>query len=795
MSYPSGNPYSRRPDDDRRPSDSNDRHRDSSSYRRSFTDPQEGNRDSGPSWSYSVPQGASRQSERDRDRDRGYGSPKRDGYDPPRAPSRQTSTGSSSKADTVAGRTLKGPSAPAGPTNQGGGNADYFTHCVDAAEKIAKLAAVKTQQATLDKALEQRRSDSNKTKHKHPDFPSIPELQNRYRHRDDRLRKELEDEEKKVRGELADALGQLPSNPPAPGPLVETQAHAKESQSQLQSLQKDVDSKIDMVSKALQAHQGSSKGASEVLKAQVEVLKKQLAELKSQEVEQKAKVESDVSTVRDALQKEINELREQSKLSQTQEAEQILLQLRQELLAQFNDQSSQLNSQLLELKRREDESKAQIERQAEETKAQLKRQDEALSAQLKQQQELIAQLKKQQEELSAQLTRHQEASTAEFEKQKDNAAKYSAKSSDAASSKDLAAIREENAKLKTDYDALRADFSNALLRVDELEKREGQRGERATSGENDFRALSKSVTACLQKVEEQAERVSKSEETLMNLDIQGLDDLGEVLVAFPQVQHQVRELQDGLRVQQEGLTALKGDVNRINGFNDEVLSTVGRWVDDLRKTDADQGTEVRALKEQIADMKRAGSNHSAPVEDSTTKAEVASVKKELDGFSVHTKEELDAVRKKNKETTEFLAYQISVLEQRYNNITTKEMAERILGVMETVYPNAKNIATTLKSMQNTIESQKMQLVSVEEEGKATKRRVSETESRCGKLEAMLEPIAQRNQEMNEQATREIDQHQHYARKRARKDGYPNGMGRSASNGVVYANGVNGEDHL
>jgi chromosome segregation ATPase len=654
---------------------------------------------------------------------------------------------------------------------------------VGAAEKIAMLAAVKTQQATLDKALEQRRSDSNKTKHKHPDFPSIPELQNRYRHRDDRLRQELDDEEKKVRAELADVLGQLPSNPPAPNPLVETQAHAKESQSQLQSLQKDVDSKIETVNKALQAHQGSSKGDLEVLKAQVEVLKKQLVELKSQEADQKDKVEWGISTVQNALQQEVNALREQSAAAQARQAES----LRQDLLAQFDNQSKQMESRLLDqlkrqLKQEEDESKAQLRKQEEEAKAYLKSQVEAFSAQLKQQQELIAELKKQQEELSAQLTRHQEASTAEFRKQNDISAKYSAKSSDTALSKDLAAIRKDNAKLKTDYNALRADFSSALLRVDELEKREAPHGERATSGDNDFKALSESVTICLQKVEEQAERISKSEETLMNLDIQGLIDLVEVSVAFPQVQHQVKE-------QQNGLKELKGEVDRINGFNDEVLNTVGSWVDELRKTDTAQGTKIQALTEQVAALETAGSHNPAPVEDSTTKAEVASVKEELDGFSVHTKAELDAVRKKNKETTEFLTQQISVLDQRYNNLTTKDMAERILGVMESVYPNAKNIAATLKLLQNTVESQKMQLAGVEEEGKATKRRVSETESRCGQLEAMLEPIVRHSRERKEQATREIEQH---ARKRARKDGYPNGMGRSASNGVVYANGVNGD---
>jgi chromosome segregation ATPase len=664
---------------------------------------------------------------------------------------------------------------------------------------IAELASVKTLKASLDKTREQRRSDYNNSKHKHATFPSLPELQIKLKSRDDRRWKELDDEEKKVRDVLAEALGQLPSNSPVPGSLVETHAYAKESQ--LQSLRQDVDAKVDTISKTLQVHQDNSKGASEVLKAQVELLKKQFSEQKAREAELKANMETGLLTVRDAFQQEIKALHEQSKAAQAQQAEQSL-KMGQEMVAKFNDQGRQMKSQLLDqLKRQEEESKAQLRRQEEESKAQLKRQEEEMKAQVKKQQDLIAQLnkqqeelaqlKKQQEELSAQLRRHQEASTVEFKKQKDNPVKNSTKSLDTASSKDLAAIRKEYAKLKSENDALRSDFSSALLRVGELEKREALSDERATSRENDLRTLSESVATCLQKVEEQAEKVSKSEETLMNLDIQGLNDIGEVSVAFPRVQHQVRELQDGLKAQQEGLKAVQDGVVRLDNVNNDVLETVGSWVDSLRKRDDDQGKEIQALRERVGAMEGTSSNNPAPIEDTTTKAEVATVKTELDRSLAQTKEELDAVRKKEKETTEFLLHQISVLEQRYNNITTKEMAERILGVMETVYPTAKNIESVLSLIQSGQESQKRQLAGVEEEGKATKRRVSETESRCEKLEAMLESIVRHSREVNDQSTREIEIH---ARKRARREAYPNGMSRSASNGVIYANGVNGEDH-
>ncbi|KAK0651363.1 hypothetical protein B0T16DRAFT_77721 [Cercophora newfieldiana] len=795
MSYQSGHPYSRRPDDERRPTDSaydrlRDRDRDRERERdrdrereRDRDRERERDRDREPGYGRSF-SGGSRH--HDRERERTLGSPPRDrdaGYDGPRAPSRQSSTTSLARFDPVTGRATNAPSAPLSPMTQGDGAADFVTHCVSAIDLVAQLAAVKTRKDTLSKTLEQKKSEADRTKSKHGDtFPSVSEVREKDVHREDRRLKALENDEQKVRARLSEALQKMPSRAAGTGVLgerskeIQTQTQA---QTQLQTLQKAVDNKFSVVNKSLEEQMEASKGTADLLHEQLELLKKQIAEQK----EHQQGFQQEVASLREQLtasQAEQTSKMQQDSIKQiTGQGKEMKSQLdlfkkhQQELAAQFKKQQEDLMAQVAQskkdqeaqLKKQQEDLMAQVAQSKKDQEAQLKKQQEDLMAQVaqskkdqeaqlkKQQEELAAQsaqLKKEQQELAdqvARLKKLQEPSTAQVKKQKDEPPKTGPKNSEIASSKDLAVIRKQNSELKS-------ECAEALRRVEALEMLNEVRDRQEDGRKNDLKDLSEQVTTCLQKSKEHGDRVFRIEETFGNIDFQGLDVIAEsYTMEFSQVK--------------KNLTKVQEEVKRVDEYIDKgVLEPVGEWVDDLRK-------EIREVKAQQAGKGPSSTNNSPPVEDSSIKTEIASLKKEMDGFSAETKKSMGGIRNEIKEAVQFLNHQISSLEQRYNNISTKELGERMLGVLENVYPNAKNIEARIRLLHDNFEEQK--------------RKLGELDEKTTENGHLLRKVAETNRQTEETSP----QYEGPVRKRQRL--YLSGVDVQTTNRAA-SNGVNGHRH-
>jgi len=624
---------------------------------------------------------------------------------------------------------------------------------VAAAVLIAQLSAVINRKAALDKTLEQRRSEANQTKSKHAEFPSIPEAQAKYRFRDEHLRDILKDDEQKLREKLVEVLAKLPSNLPGTGGTPgEAQLRSKESQQQaLQAIQKDIDGKLAAFNTAWKTHQDVSKGTVDSLKTQLEELKTQLDQYKTQLAEQKIQAEQDLTKQRDAFKEEIQSMYQRFEAATAEQTSTIRAQQQEQI---------RLNEQGMEIL-------GQIKKQQQESTAQHKSQQEESTAQFKSQQEASAALfKKQQDTAAAQLKKQQEASSAQLRKQQD-----STRSSESASAKDLAIIRKENTELKSENDSLRSIVSQFTQRVEELEEREAEREKRATDREKDLETLAGSVATCTEMMKEQGLKVEQNKKTLMNIDFEALDEISESYsLEFPKVQQDLKKVQDGIM--------------RIDKYlDDEVLNTVGGWVDGLRKQDVARAKEVQDLRDQVKTFNKSAPASHLPVEDSSIKLDVEALKTEYDGFSAQTQQSIEEIRKQLQDETKCLAHQYSVLDQKYNSITTKDLAERILGLMENLYPEPKTILAKLGLIHSMVEEYKKKLDEAEEEATAIKRRLEEVASICQRTGHPF-------RELGERSARHFDD---FPRKRARKEAFPNGTARSASHNVVYVNGVNGPD--
>src|SRR5689334_7777927 len=73
----------------------------------------------------------------------------------------------------------------------------------DAEAYYVQLSTLVHSKAQLEKAMTNRQTEVERTRARHAEFPSIPQLQNKQRMRDEKYREGLERKEVDVRGKLA----------------------------------------------------------------------------------------------------------------------------------------------------------------------------------------------------------------------------------------------------------------------------------------------------------------------------------------------------------------------------------------------------------------------------------------------------------------------------------------------------------------------------------------------------------------------------------------------------------------
>ncbi|KAK4043598.1 hypothetical protein C8A01DRAFT_43536 [Parachaetomium inaequale] len=589
MSYRSSDAYSRRPTgDDRRGSDSRDRRRES--LHRGGSDIYKDDR-------------------RRRDTDTSA----RDHRNPPESPPGAPSANSSAKPHAVVSSTrpehgIRASSTSRSPAESPG--LDGSTACEELFslwkqhdKAVIEVARLRAERDPLDKVLKQRQAEYERSRTKHAEFPSVPEVQNLHRVR------------------YADSVRSLDDQIQKAQHIVDSTARAIA---------------LASVGPSQSKTQATPVAAPAVSRHQQEISKKQQAEIK----ELKSK------------------------------------------LGKIEAEHSQERSDL----------KAEFERQCAEMKEQMKAQMEEMVKGIKDMKE-VKYMKKIKEETAAEVKEQLRVMRKELDDRR-------SKSPDTVSSVQVSTL------VQKESSALKSDIAGLLKRVDELTGQLAQHTKDTASLRND-------LAACTQRVDEEAGRVEEHETKLSSLDIVGLEEAPEVTsIKFPTLQRTVEGIQAKLgslnTISPQEVDTKQGALfRRVEEFVGRMGDSLGDMVDEAQKDAADHAARIKALEDaSTSAASRLGTDISpsqtAKAEFETINSDIASIKSEFDATKITVDRLTQDVSKIISEDLNnqlaALRHTVLVMDTQFNNLTTKELAESILGQLERIYPNAGQLTDDVEAL-------------------------------------------------------------------------------------------------
>lgn len=223
----------------------------------------------------------------------------------------------------------------------------------------------------------------------------------------------------------------------------------------------------------------------------------------------------------------------------------------------------------------------------------------------------------------------------------------------------------------------------------------------------------------------------------------GLDGLKTVQDELNTLQADVKtfnKAQDDLKSLQKDFKGLKdGQDTMISLLGGELDKQNGR-VEALEKTDPaslareieSHSTRLKALED---DLEKAAVPAQAPATVPPLKEDAsgADVKSEIGNI----KTEVDGLKEVGQQRHESLMHIISSMQSQYDNINTMELANHIAGVMETLYPNTRQLSQDLDFLKSHMSEYKSQLGVVEQ-------RMSENEQKSMDLFRDLSDIITRD---------------------------------------------------
>ena len=401
-------------------------------------------------------------------------------------------------------------------------------------------------------------------------------------------------EEKKLRDKLAEALENLP-----PGVRL---ADEPQENPQHQATHKEIESKLATLTSGLkQVQDGSSKDISR--------LDAQLAE---QLAEQQKKIELALANQRDVFTEELRQQREN---------------VQQEIR-----QQSDLHRQ--QLQRQQDAHRKEMEQQQEAFRNEMQQQYKAFQKQVqdlmgsheitikKQHMKVLDELGQKDKDMKSNLESYREQLlTEKLGKLPDD---------------QIALLRKENENLQSANGSLVANVASLLEKVGALQTR-------ADDHNREVRNLASSLAACEKEVEGHRDK-------LILLDMEALEDISEGWsLEFPRFKTGLKAVQEQVAVLETTVSAnktkLEEEIKQVHNFVDEVVfPEVGTWVDGLRKTDSDQGSQLGELKEQVKDLReqfgvlrKSTPDSRLPAKEHLTPADVAPLKQEYTTLSAQMK--------------------------------------------------------------------------------------------------------------------------------------------------------------
>ncbi|KAK3953914.1 hypothetical protein QBC32DRAFT_209141 [Pseudoneurospora amorphoporcata] len=552
----------------------------------------------------------------------------------PNAPARGlTDTQTASTGERA--RPDHGPNPPAtasSPTSNSRSASDVeITRCLRAlCDSLISFIAHKNDLAQAEKGLAKRQADYNKSLGKLADFPSVPELQKKFldgaiKERDEykhRVRA-AEDGIKKAREGFLSCLLQLMKSGNLPAALLPPASTSS----------KEYDDKIAELEQALSSHKTDTQ-------ANINRVEDLYDGLKSKRLLDQQDMESRFKDLEDKFAKQQREY--ETRIAKQQE--EFTKQLKTELAKQRQDFEQKLAKQSKGIPKQS----TKLEEQINKTQADLKKFKEA------QEQELKTQLAEQQKKYETQLEQ-------QLEQQRATAQDASKQSS----ATEVASLRQELADLHT----------RLGTREQEL---------------NQIRA----------EVAEFQQKMAKQEETLENIDFVALDEAAEIVsFGFPALKDRVTDLETKTPLDVLGLTKQVADLGmketNVSGLRQQVanldtkVTQVSAAQKDSNKKLEDFQNKFAVTFGQLVDAERGRINKLTHEVDNLKLRPTAGTPTPPAGASTANLEPLRAEFKLAKaeqqatieeiqKQTAALDFAINNLSQRFNNITTKHVADMLL---------------------------------------------------------------------------------------------------------------------
>ncbi|KAL2160332.1 hypothetical protein VTH06DRAFT_1505 [Thermothelomyces fergusii] len=295
-------------------------------------------------------------------------------------------------------------------------------------------------------------------------------------------------------------------------------------------------------------------------------------------------------------------------------------------------------------------------------------------------------------------------------------------------SDDLAAVTaaKTSARMQKEMTALRTDFSDILKRVDDLTQElsrnardiitlRGELSKQLAESNQGVASLRRDLSACVQRIEHEARKVGEHEEKLSGLDTEALEGVAEKMsIEFPDLQRQMAAVQarmDSAVSRQEVEAKQNSLLARVQRYVTESGVSLAQMVDEVQKTTAEHSAQIEELKKAAMSAAAGvgadgGQNQATKAEFETISSDIASIKSEFDATKVTvdrlSRDVSTIVDEDLKNQLEMVRLSIKVLDSQFSNLSTKSLAEHILGQLAQIYPNAHQVHADIGALKTII---------------------------------------------------------------------------------------------
>lgn len=525
---------------------------------------------------------------------------------------------------------------------------------------LISYATHKNDLTHAEKALAKRQAEYSKSKSKLADFPSVPELHKKYLDRDTKERdgykhsvRVAEDGMKKARDSLISCLVQLMKSGHLPAALLPSASTSSE----------EYDGKISELEQALSSHKATAK-------EQVEALHEICDGLKSKRLLDQKDMESRFKDLEEKFGKQEREY--QTKLAKQQED--FTKQLQTELAKQRQDFEQKLAKQSRETPKQS----SKLEDQISKMQADLRKFKES------QEQELKTQLSKQQKK---------------YEKQLEQQRATTQNASDHSSATEVASLREELADLRAHLGTREQELNQVRAQVAEFQSRDQELNQIRTQLA-EFESRGQELSQVRGEVTEVQQKVTKQEEKLENIDFRALDEAAEFIsFEFPALKDRVADLETKTPLDVLGLTKQVADMGmketkvselsqqiadletkvtkvstdqtdsnkKLQDFQDQFAVIFGKLVDNER-------VRINKLVHEVNNLKQRSAGGTPTPQAGVNTANVEPLRAEFKQAKAEQQATIEEIQKQ----TAALDFAVNNLSQRFNNITTKHVADMLL---------------------------------------------------------------------------------------------------------------------